>query len=274
MEKLSRVKKYAQLREELMNDAESQVTSSDLSEFAKRLNRIDSAQFESIESNQQTGHDPVHLRRETYFEDNQRVEKEDTLSMTFNNEYLDEYINEVKQYNKERGFLSSENTTSNILNNILNKVDSKEIDSLKDLELEPSFEETTEIPIFSQNNDATNISLEVKNLLNSSKEAEENQETDKKMVYIEADDEITPIKQPVDLEEELKKEKELRERLVNETVMMRSQLDDYDKELNDVNDSVVYANRILNVVLVILILAMLIISGVLIYWIILDKGVI
>lgn len=274
MEKLSRVKKYAQLREELMNDAESQVTSSDLSEFAKRLNRIDSAQFDTIETNQQADHDPVHLRRETYFEDNQKIEKEDTLSMTFNNEYLDEYINEVKQYNKERGFLSSENTTSNILNGLRNKVDSKEIDSLSDLKLEPSFEETTEIPIFSQNNDATSISLEVKNLLNASKEIEEEEKSNQAMTYIEADDVITPIKQPVDFEEELRKEKELREKLMNETVMMRSQLDDYDKELNDVNDSVVHTNRILNVVLVILILAMLVISGVLIYWIMLDKGVI
>lgn len=274
MEKLSRVKKYAQLREELMNDAESQVTSSDLSEFAKRLNRIDSAQFDTIETNQQADHDPVHLRRETYFEDNQKNEKEDTLSMTFNNEYLDEYINEVKQYNKERGFLSSENTTSNILNGLRKKVDSKEIDSLSDLNLEPSFEETTEIPIFSQNNDATSISLEVKNLLNASKEIEEEDKPEQAMTYIEADDEITPIKQSVDFEEELRKEKELREKLMNETVMMRSQLDDYDKELNDVNDSVVHTNRILNVVLIILILAMLVISGVLIYWIMLDKGVI
>lgn len=274
MEKLSRVKKYAQLREELMNDAESQVTSSDLSEFAKRLNRIDSSQFDTIEEKKQADHDPVHLRRETYFEDNSNSEKEDTLSMTFNNEYLDEYINEVKQYNKERGFLSSENTTSNILNEIRKKVDSKEIDSLNDLDFEPSFEETTEIPIFSQKNDATSISLEVKNLLNASKDAEIKQDTEKEMVYIEADDEITPISQPVNIEEELKKEKELREKLVNATVMMRTQLDDYDKELSDVNDSMVHTNRILNVVLVILILAMLVISGILIYWIMLDKGVI
>lgn len=274
MEKLSRVKKYAQLREELMNDAESQVTSSDLSEFAKRLNRIDSSQFDTIEEKKQADHDPVHLRRETYFEDNSNSEKEDTLSMTFNNEYLDEYINEVKQYNKERGFLSSENTTSNILNEIRKKVDSKEIDSLNDLDFEPSFEETTEIPIFSQKNDATCISLEVKNLLNASKDAEIKQDTEKEMVYIEADDEITPISQPVNIEEELKKEKELREKLVNATVMMRTQLDDYDKELSDVNDSMVHTNRILNVVLVILILAMLVISGILIYWIMLDKGVI
>ena len=105
MEKLSRVKKYAQLREELMNNAESQVSSSELSEFAKRLNQIDSSQFEKMEASANTDHDPVHLRRETYFESEKETKKEEKLEDTFSsfsNEYLDEYINEVKQYNYKR----------------------------------------------------------------------------------------------------------------------------------------------------------------------------
>lgn len=279
MEKLSRVKKYAQLREELMNDAESQVSSSELSEFAKRLNRIDSNQFDKMNTTEKSEHDPVHLRRESYFEQpaKKAVNVEDTFS-SFNNEYLDEYINEVKQYNQLHGYSSSEDTAKNILNTF-----KKEISSLDELDILPSFEETTEIPVFGKKEDATAISMEVKNLINSINlvqnevsEPEKNTADLKEVLnFIDHTDTPSPFESKEnDFEKELEKEKELRDRLMNETVQMRAQLDDYDKELNEVNDSVMHANQVLNVVLIILILVMLAVAGVLIYWILLDRGVI
>lgn len=296
MEKLSRVKKYAQLREELMNDAESQVTSSDLSQFAERLNRIDATQFDKMETFKEE-HDPIHLRRESYFDTPVKTEgeQEETISSTFNNEYLDEYINEVKQYNKERGYRSAENTTTNILQEIKKDPDYRTINSLADLEFEPSYEETTEIPIFrNQNKEASTISMEVKNLISGVQADAAVSETfsepvveqepeifkfkDRPFTFIPSADEAQQLPKQAQfsnsIHEELEKEKNLRERLMNETVQMRAQLDGYDKELSEVNDSVMYANKVLNVVLVILILAMLVVGGVLIYWIMLDKGVI
>ena len=75
------------------------------------------------------------------------------------------------------------------------------------------------------------------------------------------------------MEAELIKERELREKLMNETSQMRVQLENYDKELNEVNHSMSTANRVLNVVLVILILVMLAIGGMLLYWIMQDRGI-
>jgi len=281
MEKLSRVKKYAQLREELMNDAESEVSSSELSEFAKRLNRIDSNQFNAMETSDNTEHDPVHLRRESYFEEPVKKEcnVEDTFS-SFNNEYLDEYINEVKQYNQVHGYSSSEDTAKNILNTF-----KKEITSLDELDIMPSFDETTEIPVFGKKEDPSLISVEVKNLLNSinlskdetSVHKDDNIKRNEPLTFIDYTDSPMPLEvkgEENDFEKELKKEKELRERLMNETVQMRAQLDDYDKELSEVNDSVMHANQVLNIVLIILILVMLAVAGILIYYILLDRGVI
>ena len=296
MEKLSRVKKYARLREELMNDAEAQVASSELSPFAARLNRIDAAQFDKMDSFEKQEHDPVHLRREAYFDhpESSKEAEEETASMAFNNEYLDEYINEVKQYNKDHGYLTSENTAKNILNGIKKEPDYQYISSLDEIKTEPSYEETTEIPAFGQKLDASTISMEVKNLLETDAEKDiqtESQASQTKdvdlskvssagLTFIPSMDELQafPNQEQTDklntVEEELKKEKQLREKLMNETVQMRSQLEGYDKELSEVNDSVTTANRILNVVLIILILAMLVVGGVLFYWILLDRGVI
>ncbi len=295
MEKLSRVKKYARLREELMNDAETQVASSELSPFAARLNRIDAAQFDKMDSFEKQEHDPVHLRREAYF-DHPEASKaaEEENSMAFNNEYLDEYINEVKQYNKDHGYLTSENTAKNILNGIKKESDYQYISSLDEIKTEPSFEETTEIPSFGRKLDASTISMEVKNLLETTaekdtqadlqvsqtKEVDLSKASSAGLTFIPSMDELRtfPNEEQTDklntVEEELKKEKQLREKLMNETVQMRSQLEGYDKELSEVNDSVTTANRILNVVLIILILAMLVVGGVLFYWILLDRGVI
>ena len=69
-------------------------------------------------------------------------------------------------------------------------------------------------------------------------------------------------------------EKELREKLMSETVQLRAQMDDYEDELNDMNDSVSYTNRLLNFILVLLILALLVVLGIVVYWILLQKGII
>ena len=72
----------------------------------------------------------------------------------------------------------------------------------------------------------------------------------------------------------MKEERELREKLMNETVQLRVQMDEYENELNDMNDSVSYTNRMLNFILVLLILALLVVLGIVVYWILLEKGMI
>ncbi len=119
MEKLSRTKKYAELHDTLSNDAESQVTSSDLSMFSDRLKRIDSSSFDSVEIKEEQNHNPSHLAKNDVMES-------DTLDLPintevkngFNNEYLDEYIREIKQYNLKKGYISNESTSADIFNSM------------------------------------------------------------------------------------------------------------------------------------------------------------
>ena len=59
--------------------------------------------------------------------------------------------------------------------------------------------------------------------------------------------------------------------MLNETTQMRAQLDDYEDNLSEVSDKMRQTNRILNIVLVILIIALAMIVGVVIYWIITSK---
>ena len=277
MEKLSRVKKYEQLREEIMNDAESQLSSSDLSEFAERLNRIDADHFEKMEVKKEQ-YDPVHLRRESYFDTPVIKEEEritdQTSTESFSNEYLDEYINEVKLYNQRKGYSSEVDTMANIFSEIKKektkkKSELKFIEGIDVIQTVPSFEDTTHIPNFAYSEEASEISQEVRNLVST-----EDLSSDpfdlrlQDLAVKEAEGEGK------DVYVELEKEKQMREKLMSETVQIRAQLSDYDKELNDVNNSVLHANKVLNVVLIILIFAMLIIIGVIGYWILLDKGII
>ena len=56
--------------------------------------------------------------------------------------------------------------------------------------------------------------------------------------------------------------------------MIRSQMVDYEDNLNDVNDKMHRTNQILNIVLIILIIALALVLGVVVYWVLISKGVI
>ena len=88
------------------------------------------------------------------------------------------------------------------------------------------------------------------------------------------DEETQPHRFFGKLRSHMQEEKELREKLMSETVQLRAQMDDYEDELNDMNDSVSYTNRLLNFILVLLILALLVVLGIVVYWILLQKGII
>lgn len=344
MQKMSRKAKYEQLRQELQNDAETQISTKGLSEYAERLSRLDTQATEQLEVQADENHDPIHLRREAYFADEtQTVKKaEPAESSAFNNEYLDEYISEVKQYNKKRGLLASEDTQVNILKQLRESssispfeermVSTQKDDVLDDMDI-PSFvlpeEETLR----------NTISLEVKQLLDQDeiqprnireaapqetvdvpqpqefletpkpqkvkepeladeaedeeeddeeferkprwnlfgrkrRDADEDEEEDDEDEDDEDEDETQPHRFFGKLRSHMQEEKELREKLMNETVQLRVQMDEYEDELNDMNESVSYTNRLLNFILILLILALLVVLGIVIYWILLAKGII
>lgn len=262
MEKLSRTKKYQELRDRLQNDAESQVVSKDLSQFQNRLNRLDVMHFDTASDTEE--HDPIHARRNTAFEEpavTVQNDMEKTAQYTFNNEYLDEYINEVKQYNKNKGLLKEEDTAMNILEGLKRKDDAVETEPAKEeIECDYTNEMEATIPfVFNREKTVSEVSEEVKNLVNDVPSVEEVEE---KSAMAKA------------VEEELANEKALREQLQQHNKVIEEKIEDVEEDLEDMEESMGTANKILNVVLVLLIIALLIVLGVVVYWTLLNRGII
>lgn len=60
--------------------------------------------------------------------------------------------------------------------------------------------------------------------------------------------------------------------VVEETQKIKVQLDEYEKGLVDMNESVLSSNRLLNVLIFILVLILMVMLGVAIYWVLYSKG--
>ncbi|MEG0313832.1 MAG: hypothetical protein RR646_01065 [Erysipelotrichaceae bacterium] len=120
MESFSRVKKYEELRKKIEDDADVDATedikSDELSSFANKLNNIDPSNFKKMDvTEDKKEHVPERDRRESYFEDSN-----DEPLPNFKNEYLDDFIKEVKEYNIANGNCNDEDTQINILNQLQN----------------------------------------------------------------------------------------------------------------------------------------------------------
>lgn len=128
---ISRVKKNQELYDELSQNAESDLSNSNLSSFSSKLNHIDH-DSETV-SERQSIHSPLHARdnsnesspvetydesvfskpSETSSEENQEIKE--LLWNTFENTYLNEFLSEVKQYNVKKGYRRVEDTQANIM---------------------------------------------------------------------------------------------------------------------------------------------------------------
>ncbi|PKM69427.1 MAG: hypothetical protein CVU94_03930 [Firmicutes bacterium HGW-Firmicutes-19] len=231
MSEFSRVKKYAQLRDELASDNESEIKSEALAPYADRLSKIDT-RYQPMEASKVT-HSPLHSRNAAYAPVEEPVTFEES---TFNNEYLDQFIEEVKQYNMRKGYRKSEDTKSEVLLKV------KEIS-------EPSknvVEQTVEIDQ-PQDTEQT-ISMQVMQLVNEDDDYEE----------------VVPV---VDFSE-------MNNEFLQKTQELNMKLDTYQHELTEVNDRVINTNRLLNFLIALLILGLIVVMGVVIYWILLVRGII
>ncbi|MCR4950344.1 MAG: hypothetical protein K6A40_03350 [Solobacterium sp.] len=288
------MEKYKNLRDGLQNDTGNETATKELSRFERRLNRIDAQNFQAPRDFMEDEHEAQHARVEQpaepllsrrqarkepsfdkgFFEDNEN-------DSTFDNDFLDQYIREVKQYNIDQGNAVSDNTRVNVLNNIKGAVRNETPAPLKPYPTQrkqpdtadipfknsmrrnqESFENTEKIPVVSQYEEEPqartkeDIMAEVQNLVNGVK----------KQGYLKEDD-------PADAyDKNLEADRASRQQLLNETTQMRAQLDDYEDNLNEVNDKMRQTNRILNIVLIVLILALITILGIVIYWILLSRS--
>lgn len=263
MAKLSRLEKYEELRNKLQNDSESEIKTADLSEYANKLNKIDSS-FKTMEISDTGSHDPIHARREEYFNTTgipkQKIPASNH-SKTFDNEYLDEYINEVKQYNKEQGLLVSDDTQKNILNELYGERPRFDKPYPTKHTSEIPFKKAFNNPYSSLSDDdlektRSNIAAEVQSLINENNE-------------YNFDNNLDPT-----LARQLEIQKTERQKIIEETDRMKLQLDEYEENLTEFDDKVENTHRILNFVLIVMIFALIIIIGFVVYWILLKEGII
>lgn len=167
-EKRSRIKKYAELRDELTKLQTDKIETKELSSFANKLHEIDDQHFENMNiENFPNEHEPLHKKELIYDEAINKQESqlgelfetashaiiEDTDS--FKSDYLSDFISEAKQYNVDKGFRVDYDTKSNLLKELkaqrmVEKGDSVSDVTFEDVSLE---EESTELDSLVQEDD-------------------------------------------------------------------------------------------------------------------------
>ena len=225
METLSRVKKYQALRNEIENDREEELVSPALSSYAERLNKINPMLTRSSSPSSNSSYQALHSRREQSL----NLDKTEPNSMknSIESDYINEFLEEVRNYNLKKGYRTEFDTDLEILNQ----------HEIKEIKEEVQF---NEVPV--QNEDLTQ---EIKKII----------ENDYK------DLEVSPVKESDDINQ-----------VLEETQKLRVQLNDYEKELIDMNESVMSSHRVLNIVVFILVLVLVVMLGFAIYWVLYSKG--
>ena len=241
MDNLSRTKKNNQLYQKLHSDNETQISSDRLSLYANRLHDIDNESFSKMTTNA-TSDNPLHAKKAEYL----NTEPESRQISSFNNEYLDEFISEVKQYNIKKGLRAVEDTQTNILKEILKK------------DIEVKKEDNQSINIDVSSNDQEMITSEMKKMI----------DIDYQPIDDAIEDEvIKPVQEVLHNEVSYNNEE-----ILAETAKLKKIVQDHDNELLEVNNHVSSTNRILNFVLIILFLTLLLALGGLVYFLLTNRG--
>lgn len=275
MEKLSRVKKYENLRKaiEIDNNIDS---SQDSSEQA--LKSFDSSIFKKATIKEDTA--PKRAKEEK-IDNNEK----NSMNDTFTNEYLDDFIKEVRDYNIRKGNRQSEDTQVDILyqlnaenrakrtrylQEIKDKQDDDILQSLNNEEdLKPVLSKEDLVKEVQQlllddevENTALNEELQDSDVEELTDKLMQTQQIDlhqaAALVLSDDEDEEDVVDDSVNVDA---KEDSLHKKLIEETQQLRVQLDEYEGELSDLSSGVEKNNRILNFILCFLILVLLVIIG-------------
>lgn len=308
MEPISRVKKYENLRKQIEhNTGSDELAEEQIQQYEERLNTIDPSIFKK-----------VNIREDAYIPERERTThsyQDETPASEFRNEYLDDFINEVREYNIKKGNRENENTQIDILNQ-LNAVSRTKrtnyIEDIQDEVLEPTPNDTmsiskddiaAQVQILLQEDEAIeNVTNVVREPLSSSQEEqvaktqpipiqamakEQRQQPPvakvqprvKEPVVQKAMEETRSYAKPkasvvpsVQEQMEAERERRLQQKLVEETQQLRTQLNEYEDDLNDLSEGVEKTNKMLNIILCCLILALLVIIAVIIYWVVGKAG--
>ena len=175
MEKLSRVEKYKQLRESVDQNTVSTKPTIEPVELQKHLLDIESKDSAQEEENKHS-HKPLRFSKEI---DVNRTY--DTGKETFHNEYLDDFLNEVKEYNLEKGTRLSDNTQIDILLHLdpeNRRRRTQHYDSIRDETFEQKEKEEDADVAYTESLSHEELQAEMDKLFNEDEKLEENEKKD------------------------------------------------------------------------------------------------
>lgn len=282
----TRVSRNKELHQTIATDTESTVESSDLSHFANRLNEIDN-QFSRMNVEKKEDRILEHARQtDVNLEDtlDQSVDVNDTQFDTFESAYLKDFLAEVKDYNVKKGYRDIENTSSNIMKELrlesleksrsisdidevvepfVNPIDSNDLEKV----LTEIDEEATQIyQAVDHNSRPEHVSVEsmeqtiamaVQSMGDEDYEAQdENYVAEEENV----EEEFAPAFFVADAaEEESVEPNAFARELMEQTQTLQFKIVDQERSIEEMGDTIVRTNRLLNTVLSLLMLAIVVV---------------
>lgn len=293
MAKYSRMKKYENYRNQIQMGNEDSLASDDLKEFSSRLNRIDASIANDIPTQNRSNSASRVKHYDTPVNTNptvaqakqqaQAVTVNEAKNEPFKNEYLDEFLDEVKKYNVEQGYANDENTQVNIFsqlngqkptpktNNTIesynngnelfeNTSASATVSNDQELMSEKQLEQVQE----SVKDKRNSITQELQTLLSQATE-ENNQETEESAQIPTIQVQSKPIE---------KRNQQLLEQTAKQTVRLSQAYDELDEDLDDMESRMGKNTRLVNFILVLIVLALIVVLVVIVYAILIMKGLI
>ncbi|MBR3693043.1 MAG: hypothetical protein IKL88_00800 [Erysipelotrichales bacterium] len=265
MEAKTRVKKYEELRETLLKENLENQEAPKLSRFAKRLSNIDSEYFQPIVESyerdakkeivipQRVMKEEVEVEQDEYFNEQEILSR--ALRVTSQNqdssddELLNQFLKEIRNYNKKQGVRSVDDTRMEILKQV--RVESEEVKEapVKEKKVQPS------------NPVRESIAKQVRDMLKT--QENEPVEPSKVLIDLNEKDEETDKEDKYLLV--LQEERVNRAKILEETQQLRLKLNEHEDELEDIGSGIDYTRKLLNVLLLLLMITVLIAGGILAY---------
>lgn len=246
MEQQTRVKKYAQLREMIAEDHEETNFHDALAPFAKRLSAVDERFNVDPKRAAYKDYVPEHAKVKAY----QELFEHDSEDL-ITNDFLEQFIEEVKSYNVKEGTRVAQETTENVMQTYLHSHAQEDVllkqeksEFLKPKGLEALIEDDSILPSyedepFEEDDELINDVLD----------------------RIEKDNHFSNFSKDQDDKEWLTQTQEL-----------TKAVESMGTSITSVNEKILATNRLVNFLLAIFILGLIIVSGYLIYTILGIQG--
>lgn len=251
----------------------------------------DESYFErELEKTLVDGNKMAAIINEDLIQDERRAMENTQKMEVFNNEYLDEYLlDEVKSYSRDLGLTTEEQLQATLLREIRGEAPLRK-------QIKPLGEDTPRMDSFAQETpEETKTLFETARLQRWGSVKSESQEIEEDVVTpntllaanflneeLEMDSQEDLLARAPQKRRTSEKfeplqvsgEKTAQELLYEETTKIKVELGEYKENLEEMEEKFKNSNRILNFVLIFFILMCVVVIGIALYWILLNRGVI